>query len=175
MPDAPVRTLTRFALGDSSMDPHLTQEWLVTNGLGGYASGTVLGPITRRYHGLLIAALPNPSGRFMTLHGLSERFRGPAREVLYAGQQDLAGGDAPIVAPVAFHLDCGLPVWEYDLWNSRIEKRILMPHRQNTVYVQYRYLRGGHPIRLGLRPGIQFRNHDAKIDPEIDTGYTLDL
>ena len=52
------------------MDPHLTQEWLVTNGIGGYASGTVLGPITRRYHGLLIAALPNPLGRFMTLHGL---------------------------------------------------------------------------------------------------------
>ncbi len=156
MADAPVR-----------IDPHLMQEWLVTNGLGGYASGTVLGPITRRYHGLLIAALPSPAGRFMTLHGLSERFRRPGRDVLIAGPRDLT--------PVAFRLDCGLPVWEYKLWDSRIEKRVLMPHRQNTVYVQYRYTQGEDAIRIGLRLGIQFRNHDAKIDPQTDTTYTVEM
>ncbi|MGD0910163.1 MAG: glycogen debranching enzyme N-terminal domain-containing protein, partial [Candidatus Acidiferrales bacterium] len=48
--------LTILAGADPRIDPHLRQEWLVTNGIGGYASGTVLGPITRRYHGLLIAA-----------------------------------------------------------------------------------------------------------------------
>ena len=51
-----IRVLPKRELRDPEADPHLRQEWLVTNGLGGYASGTVSGAITRRYHGLLIAA-----------------------------------------------------------------------------------------------------------------------
>src|SRR5436190_11459790 len=105
----PLRALNSFASGDSSLDPHLTQEWLVTNGLGGYASGTVLGPITRRYHGLLIAALPNPLGRFMMLHGVSERFRMAGKGIRFAGPRDIAG-DAEMLTPVEFRLECGLPV-----------------------------------------------------------------
>src|SRR5213592_937082 len=65
----------------------LTREWLVTNGLGGYASGTVSGVATRRYHGLLIAALPAPLGRIMTLSHLSEKVR------LKSGSEVLLGGD----------------------------------------------------------------------------------
>jgi glycogen debranching enzyme len=72
-------------------DPHMMEEWLVTNGIGGYASGTVTGAITRRYHGLLIAALPNPLGRMMMLNGLSERLRLPDRRVLFTGAEELAG------------------------------------------------------------------------------------
>src|SRR5688572_11864467 len=53
------------------------KEWLVTNGLGGYASGTVAGALTRRFHGVLIAALPNPFGRTMMLNYLWERIRFP--------------------------------------------------------------------------------------------------
>jgi len=174
-PCTPVRKLTQFVSGEGALDPHLTQEWLVTNGLGGYASGTVLGPITRRYHGLLIAALPNPAGRCMTLHALSERFRRAGGDVLFAGTRELAGGGGTMLTPVEFRLDCGLPVWQYELWGSRIEKRVLMPHRQNTVYVEYRYLRGDGPIRLGLRPGIQFRNHDAQISLDLNADYTVEL
>ena len=66
-----IRVLPKRAARDPEADPHLQEEWLVTNGLGGYASGTVSGAITRRYHGLLIAALPNPLGRMMMLNGLS--------------------------------------------------------------------------------------------------------
>jgi predicted glycogen debranching enzyme len=164
-----VRTLTRFESGEGA------QEWLVTNGLGGYASGTVLGPITRRYHGLLIAALPNPAGRFMTLHGLSERFRRAGCEVLFAGPRDLSGGENTMLTPLEFRLECGLPVWKYDVWGCLIEKRVLMPHRQNTVYLEYRYTRGEGTIRLGLRPGIQFRNHDAQLDADVDTAYTVEM
>ena len=51
------------------------REWLVTNGLGGYASGTVAGVVTRRYHGLLVAALPAPLGRYVMLNHLLERVR----------------------------------------------------------------------------------------------------
>src|SRR5438477_8282387 len=69
------------------LEPLLTREWLVTNGLGGYASGTVSGVATRRYHGLLIAALPAPFGRIMTLSHLSEKVRLPG------GKEVLLGGD----------------------------------------------------------------------------------
>jgi predicted glycogen debranching enzyme len=149
---------------------------LVTNGLGGYASGTVLGPITRRYHGLLIAALPNPLGRFMMLHGLSERFRMAAHGVQFAGPRDFVGDSAtPMLMPVEFRLDCGLPVWTYDLWGRRVEKRILLPYKQNTVHVEYRYLEGEGNIRLGLRPGIHFRNHDAQVDSEVSAKYAVNV
>src|SRR5688500_4570324 len=56
-----------WARSEAEREALLTREWLVTNGLGGYASGTVSGVSTRRYHGLLIAALPAPFGRMMTL------------------------------------------------------------------------------------------------------------
>ena len=51
-------------------DPMPRLEWLVTNGLGGYASGTVAGVVTRRYHGILVAALPAPLGRMVMLNHL---------------------------------------------------------------------------------------------------------
>ena len=172
----PTRVLARFVRDDGTIDPHLTQEWLVTNGLGGYASGTVLGPITRRYHGLLIAALPNPFGRFMMLHGISERFRMAGKDVQFAGPRDFVGeGAAPPLAPVEFRLEYGLPVWVYDLWGCRIEKRVLMPFKQNTVYIQYRHVAGSGTIRLGLRPGIHFRNHDATVSSETGAEYMLSL
>jgi predicted glycogen debranching enzyme len=175
-PADPQRVLTSFVSGEGAIDPHLTQEWLVTNGLGGYASGTVLGPITRRYHGLLIAALPNPLGRFMMLHGLSERFRLAAHGVQFAGPRDFVGDSAtPMLMPVEFRLDCGLPVWTYDLWGRRVEKRILLPYKQNTVHVEYRYLEGEGDIRLGLRPGIHFRNHDAQVSSEVSAKYALNV
>ena len=92
------RTLRRFNRGALQQDwprRDIRREWLVTNGLGGYASGTLDGLLTRRYHGLLIAALPNPFGRFMMLHGLSERFRMPGKEVRFAGPRDFIGPDGP--------------------------------------------------------------------------------
>ncbi len=172
----PRRVLTSFVSGEGELDPHLTQEWLVTNGLGGYASGTVLGPITRRYHGLLVAALPNPLGRFMMLHGLSERFRMPQKSVQFAGPRDfVCKHAAATLTPVEFRLECGLPVWVYDLWGCRVEKRILLPHKQNTVHVEYRYLAGSGTIRLGLRPGVHFRNHDAQVNSEAGTQYAVNV
>jgi predicted glycogen debranching enzyme len=170
----PTRVLTRFSHGADSIDPHLTQEWLLTNGFGGYASGTVLGPITRRYHGLLIAALPNPYGRFMMLHGLSERFRISGQGVVFAGPRDFVGEtDEPLLTPSEFRLECGLPVWVFDLWGRKIEKRVVLTYKQNTVHIEYRYLEGSDNIRLGLRPGIHLRNHDAMVNSEAGGDYAL--
>src|ERR1051325_3666382 len=122
-------------------DPHLKQEWLVTNGLGGYASGTVSGAITRRYHGVLISALPNPLGRMMMLNGLSERLRLPDRRVVYTGAEELAGiTPENTLACSQFRLEAGLPVWLYEVDGFKLEKRLLLPYRQNTVHITYQLL-----------------------------------
>jgi hypothetical protein len=75
----------------ANVEPLLTREWLVTNGLGGYASGTVAGVATRRYHGLLIAALPNPLGRCMMLKHLWEQLRLPDGTLVYLLPTAIAG------------------------------------------------------------------------------------
>ena len=61
---------------------YLTREWLVTNGQGGYASGTVAGVLTRRYHGVLVAALPAPIGRIVMLSAVEARLRTASDQVL---------------------------------------------------------------------------------------------
>src|SRR6266446_6685103 len=70
----------------------LNREWLVTNGLGGYASGTVSGAVTRRYHGLLIAALSAPLGRIVMWSHVSEFLRFSNDDVVSLGAEERAGG-----------------------------------------------------------------------------------
>ncbi|HTA47609.1 MAG TPA: amylo-alpha-1,6-glucosidase [Bryobacteraceae bacterium] len=172
----PVRKIDRVDRHPIDGDPHLTQEWLVTNGLGGYASGTVVGALTRRYHGLLIAALPNPLGRTMTLNALSERIRLPNRDVFFTGPNELVGVDPPgTLAPREFRLEGGLPVWRYEFGGFVLEKRIFMVYRQNTVHVVYRLLAGPEPIRLALRPGMHFRSHDAPVSTPLAKKYVVTI
>ena len=101
----------------------LRREWLVTNGLGGYASGTVAGVVTRRYHGLLVASLPAPLGRMVMLNHLLERVRLPDRRVVWLGDEDeVAGSNAADRAGhlVEFRLELGLPVWTYQIDGVKI-------------------------------------------------------
>src|SRR5713226_7429711 len=72
-------------LKDGVPESLLTREWLVANGLGGYASGTIAGVVSRRYHGLLIAALPAPLGRRVMLNHLSELLRTPDGQTYLIG------------------------------------------------------------------------------------------
>jgi predicted glycogen debranching enzyme len=169
-----IRVLPGRRLSDPGTDPHLHREWLVTNGLGGYASGTVSGAITRRYHGLLIAALPNPLGRMMMLNGLSERLRLPDRTVVYTGAEELSAvAPESTLEAAEFRLEAGLPVWRYEVAGFVLEKRLLMPYRQNTVHVTYHLLNGEGKLRLGLRPAVHFRSHDAPVNLDDSQKYTL--
>lgn len=157
-------------------DPLLTREWLVSNGLGGYASGTVAGVPTRRYHGLLVAALPNPLGRMLMLNHLTEVVRLTDRVTIIGlggqernGQLELAS-DGHLVE---FRLEQGLPVFRYCIGNTVLEKRVWMPHRQNTVHVQYRLLEGDGPVRMKLRPSVNFRPHEAKVSSPLAHPYVV--
>ena len=149
----------------------LKPEWLITNGLGGYASGTIAGPVTRRHHGLLVAALPTPLGRMVLLSHLWERVRLPDRTVVVLSAEERMGARELDGARklVEFRLEDGLPVWLYDLGGRTLEKRVLMPHRQNTVYVQYA-LRGEGTLRLILRPSTPFRPHHAPVNEPLHVG-----
>jgi predicted glycogen debranching enzyme len=161
----PRRVIPRPRDGDSH-DLMPRREWLVTNGLGGYASGTVAGVVTRRYHGLLVASLPAPLGRMVMLNHLLERVRLPDRQVLWLGDEDeVAGPNSTDHADhlVEFRVELGLPVWVYELDDVTIEKRILMLHRQNSVHITYRLVHGDGPVRLSLRPSVHFRPYEALV------------
>ncbi len=160
----PVRRIT------VASEPH--QEWLVANGLGGYASGTVHGVPTRRYHGLLIAALPNPNGRVMMLSSL------PAQIRLRDGTRADIGWVPPnYTANLAmdleeFKLELGLPVWKYRGLGLTIEKRLVVSYQTNTAMIVYRVLEGG-PVRIEMRPGVQFRGHDDPVSTAVPEAYPL--
>jgi len=150
----------------------VTREWLVTNGLGGYASGTVGGLPTRRYHGVLVAALPNPAGRVMMLNFVGEqlKFKGGARADLGWTEPTLSSGKT--LPLISFRLDMGLPVWTFGDDRVQIERRLFMAYRHNTVAVIYRLV-AGDPVRLELRPAIQFRGHDDFVSAALPPAYEL--
>jgi predicted glycogen debranching enzyme len=153
----------------------LDAEWLVTNGLGGYSSGTVAGVNTRRYHGLLVAALPNPLGRLVMLNHLGERVCLPGGEpTALGGEERVAGRLDPDVARrlIEFRLEAGLPVWRYAVDGFEIERRVFMPHQQNTVYVRYCLTNSGEAIRLELHPALHFRPYESPVSIAITTRYS---
>jgi predicted glycogen debranching enzyme len=154
----------------------LTREWLVTNGLGGYASGTVSGAVTRRYHGLLIAALPGPLGRIVMWNHVSEFLRFSDDDVVSLGAEERAGGQLDLKGAdylTEFRLEDGLPVWTYHVRDVVVEKRVLLPHLQNTVHVSYQVISRGAPPRLELRPAFHFRHHEAPVDSDLAAPYKL--
>jgi len=151
------------------------KEWLVTNGLGGYASGTIAGALTRRYHALLIAALPAPYGRMVMLNDVWERLRWPdGRSVPLKTVIETSGGRELDSSQylVGFRLETGLPVWTYEVDGVRLEKRVLMPHLQNTTHVTYRLL-SSEPIRIELRPLIAFRLHEMPVNHPVAAPYAV--
>jgi predicted glycogen debranching enzyme len=154
----------------------LDREWLVTNGLGGYASGTVSGAVTRRYHGLLIAALPAPLGRVVMWNHVSEFLRFSDDDVVSLGAEERAGGQLDLESAdylTEFRLEDGLPVWTYRVREVVVEKRVLLPHLQNTVHVSYRVVSGATTPRLELRPAFHFRHHEAPVDDDLGAAYEL--
>jgi predicted glycogen debranching enzyme len=144
---------------DSGPEPlpaaRLTREWLVTNGLGGYAAGTFSGVATRRYHGTLIAALPAPLGRTLMLGQLTEVLRLPDGTIVPLGGESGHLGE--------LRLESGLPVWRYAAHGYVLEKRVFLGHLQNTAYVLYRLAEGTGIVRLEMHPTLHFRGHDEPV------------
>lgn len=139
----------------------LSREWLVTNGLGGFASGTVAGVNTRRYHGLLVAALKPPVQRMVLLAALEEWLRIPGREPQSLSAQEYWDGT---VFPNGYQqldgmeLEGMLPCFRWVIDDRVIEKRVWMEHRENRTVIRYRLL-DGPPVTLQLRPLFAHRDY----------------
>jgi predicted glycogen debranching enzyme len=175
-PPEPIRRIAWPPADATAPGALATREWLVTNGLGGYASGTVSGVITRRYHGLLIAALPAPLGRFVMLSHVAEQARWPdGRRAELGGRE--RSGDAPDAHGtgylVEFRLEAGLPVWRYDVAGAIVEKRVVLTHMQNTLLLMYELLEGADRMELALRPSVNFRAQDAPVSGPLGWPYEL--
>lgn len=154
----------------------IEQEWLVTNGLGGYASGTLAGAATRRYHGLLIAAHPAPLGRLLLLSHLSEQFKFNDQSTFSVGGIEHANRTLALQGLHSlkeFRLEMGLPIWVYQIGDHVIEKRVFLAHHQNTVHVNYRLVSGHGPVQLKLRTSVHFRGHDEPVTTPNPVPYVL--
>ena len=137
----------------------LATEWLETNGLGGFASSTLAGVNTRRYHGLLVAALQPPGGRHVLLSKLEETL------VVAGVRYELASNLYPDTVHPAGHLylkefrQDPFPVFSYEAGGVVLQKRIFMIYGENTTVVEYEA--SGGECSLEVRPLIAFRDFHA--------------
>ena len=142
----------------------LTREWLETNGLGGFASSTVVGLNTRRYHGLLTAATKPPVGRLVLLSKFEETFW------INEKRYDLSTNQYPgVVHPRGFELQTGFrldpfPVLTYEVEGIEIEKAVFMVQGENTTVVQYDFRKKRTQpedvtYNFKIRPLIAFRDY----------------
>lgn len=149
----------------------LDREWLVTNGLGGYASGSILGATTRGYHGLLVAALRPPVERFVLVTKVDEEVAFPDGQTLQLGVNEYADGTIHPQGHVylsAFVLEGDIPCFTYQLEQDlKLEKRVWMEYGENTTYVQY-LLRDSsiqethdRQLFLTLSPFCLYRDHHS--------------
>lgn len=138
-----------------------SREWLVTNGLGGYASGTVAGLLTRRYHGLLVAALHPPVGRTLLVAKLDETAEYGGRDYPLSTNRWRGGAVTPhgYRHLERFRLEGTVPVWTYALAEALLEKRVWMEQGANTTYVRYDLARGAGPVSLTITALVNYRDY----------------
>lgn len=160
-----------------SFESASSREWLETNGIGGFASGTISGANTRRYHGLLTAAVRPPLGRITVLSKFEETVEIDGRGY------DLSSNQFPgVVSPDGyrylkeFRLD-PFPIWTYDLDGVEIERRVFMVHGSNTTMCRWLIV-GREPagVKLTLKPLLSFVDyHDLQHEsPSVRFAYTAD-
>lgn len=141
----------------------LTREWLETNGIGGFASSTISGLNTRRYHGLLTAATKPPVGRLVLLSKLEETL------VIDGRRYELSANQYPgVIHPQGFNHQTGFrldpfPTFTYEIEGVRLDKSVFMIHGENTTVVQYELTRPANhaDIKLEVRPLIAFRDYHS--------------
>jgi predicted glycogen debranching enzyme len=141
----------------------LSCEWLVTNGLGGFACGTVSQANTRRYHGLLVVALRPPVERVVMVSKVDATVRYSGREYQLGCNEFADGTLSPhgFKLLTAFHLEDGVPVWMYSFADVVLEQRIWMAYGRNTTYVSFRLCAASESADIDLTPLCTYRDYHA--------------
>ncbi len=137
------------------------REWLCTNGIGGFASGTVAGTLTRRYHGLLLAALQPPLGRTLLVAKLDETMAyGGLRRALFTNRWAGGAVDPQGYRQIErFRVEGTTPIWTYSVADALLEKRVWMEPGANTTYVRYHLARAGEPATLEMKALVNYRDY----------------
>jgi predicted glycogen debranching enzyme len=150
-------TLNRQALSD--FEDAIQKEWIITNGLGGYASSTVLGINTRKYHGLLVAAFHPPGNRRVCLEKLDEEIR-IGSSIHPLGANEFESGVFP--KGYGYLREFALspfPRYIYSVQGVEMEKTVFMPHERNATVVLYKVMnRSGSEIRIQAFPLVNWRH-----------------
>jgi len=163
--------------GVSDIDEALTMEWIVTNGIGGYSSSTILGVNTRKHHGMLVAALKPPLNRWVLLAKVEEEaelgdstFSTSCNE--FIDRREMKGYGSL----VSFTLD-PFPVFFYSLGGLQLWKRIFMPYRKNTTVILYEVLNTiDSRILFRVSPLVSFRYfHRTLNHRSVDLGITQEV
>jgi predicted glycogen debranching enzyme len=154
----------------------LKKEWLVANGIGGYASSTIVGANTRKYHGLLVAALKPPLQRLLLLSKIDE-------SLFYQNRPHLLSTNVCVgrVFPTGYQYIVNFrlapfPIFTYIVEDLEIEKRVFVLHGHNSVVIKYRLLTDGAEAELRLSPLVAFRHlHELRVEEaNIDTSMRIE-
>jgi predicted glycogen debranching enzyme len=139
------------------------REWLVTNGIGGYGSGTVAGLLSRQYHGLLCAALKPPLGRTLLASKLEEFAEYDGRSFALCTNRWAGGAVDPegFRQLERFRLEGTTPVWTFACADGLIEKRVWMEQGANTTYVRYDLIRASGSLKLTLKALVNYRDYHS--------------
>ena len=178
----------RYAKEELELDKALEKEWIITNGIGGFASSTIIGANTRKYHGLLVSPIIPPARRRLILSKLDESIEvGGIKYELFTnvGKNYISQG---YKYQESFSKEL-LPTFEYKVEDVVITKTICMEHFKNTVGVYYKIRNGAKHSKLILAPVMNFRNahginkdhqfkleqrmRNKKLEVEIDDGNPI--
>lgn len=147
----------RYTKENLSLEEGIQKEWIITNGLGGFASSTIIGANTRKYHGLLIAPLTPPARRYLILSKVDESIEiGGTKYELYTnmGQDYISKG---CKYQTSFEKE-ELPIFTYQIGDVEITKTICMKYGENTVGILYKIKNGKQPSKLTLASLMNFRD-----------------
>ncbi len=163
----------RFRNKTIELKDALNKEWIITNGIGGYASATIVGANTRKYHGLLVAPLNPPANRHVILAKVDESVEIEGKKyILYTniGKNYVAEG----YKNLNYFQKNYLPVFKYKVGNAEIVKTVCMPHGRNTVSLSYKIVNKGPALKLTLAPLMNFRDfHQINKDHTFQLRQTI--
>lgn len=157
---------------------YLHDEWLVTNGIGGYGCSSISGAPTRRYHSLLNAALPIPYGRTLMLNYVNDTLMLPDKSEKRLSSLRHRNEEKDCDGLIEFQLINGIPHWIYTFGEIVLQKTLFLIHRQNTVHISYKLLSPLEGLELKWQPFFHFRANDQPVDAinpdELYTVYAKD-
>ncbi len=165
----------KYSKKQMNLEEGIKKEWIITNGIGGFASSTIIGCNTRKYHGLLIAAMTPPARRFLVLSKIDEAIQiENAKYNLYTNMtKDYISDGYKYLEEFEKEY---IPIFSYKVEDVTIKKMICMQYGENTVCILYKVKNGNKKAKLTLAPIMNFRdfhqtstNHEFNIRQRVNT------